>query len=232
MNELWGVVIVAAGRGTRMGTSESKQYLQLGDRPILVHTLQRFQLMKDVSEIVLVVGTEDVERCQQWRDQYNLMKVKTIIAGGTERQHSVYAGLQHIESSWVMVHDGVRPFVSEHAVKACCAKAVEHGAAVLAVPVKDTIKQVNSEGVITATPDRKSLWAIQTPQAFRHDLLLQAHEAALTQGLLGTDDAMVVEWTGLPVVVSEGEYTNIKITTPEDLPWAQQLLSKMENEIT
>jgi len=232
MNELWGVVIVAAGRGTRMGTSESKQYLQLGDRPTLVHTLERFQRMKDVSEIVLVVGAEDVERCQQWRDQYNIMKLNTIIAGGTERQHSVYAGLQHIESSWVMVHDGVRPFVSEHAVKACCAKAVEHGAAVLAVPVKDTIKQVNGEGVITATPDRKSLWAIQTPQAFRHDLLLQAHEAALKQGFLGTDDAMVVEWTGLPVVVSEGEYTNIKITTPEDLPWAEQLLSKMDDELS
>ncbi|MCR8660744.1 2-C-methyl-D-erythritol 4-phosphate cytidylyltransferase [Paenibacillus endoradicis] len=232
MNELWGVVIVAAGRGTRMGTSESKQYLQLGDRPILVHTLERFQMMKDISEIVLVVSAEDVERCQQWRDQYNIMKLKVIIPGGTERQHSVYAGLQHIESSWVMVHDGVRPFVSEYAVKACCAKAVEHGAAVLAVPVKDTIKQVNSEGVITATPDRKSLWAIQTPQAFRHDLLLQAHEDALTKGLLGTDDAMVVEWAGLPVVVSEGEYTNIKITTPEDLPWAEQLLSKMDNEIS
>ena len=231
MNERWGVVIVAAGRGTRMGSHESKQYLQLGDRPILVHTLQRFQMMEDVSEIVLVVGAEDVERCEQWRDQYNIMKLTFIIPGGTERQQSVYAGLQYIESPWVMVHDGVRPFVSEHAVKACCAKAIDHGAAVLAVPVKDTIKQVSSDGVITATPDRKSLWAIQTPQAFRHDLLLQAHEAALAQGLLGTDDAMVVEWAGLPVVVSEGEYTNIKITTPEDLPWAEQLLAKMENDI-
>lgn len=226
MMERWGVVIVAAGRGKRMGTTESKQYLQLGGKPIVVHTLQNFQEMAFIDEIVLVVGADDIARCEAWCEQYRITKVKAIIQGGAERQHSVHAGLRLIESSWVMVHDGVRPFVSEQAVVRCCQQAAAHGAAVLAVPVKDTIKQVNQDGVITATPDRKSLWAIQTPQAFRHDLLLEAHEAAQQVGMLGTDDASVAEWRGATVVVAEGEYTNIKITTPEDLPWAELLLQQ------
>jgi len=226
MMERWGVVVVAAGRGTRMGTAESKQYLQLDGQPIVVHTLQSFQAMAFIDEIVLVVGADDITRCRQWCEQYHITKVKAIIPGGAERQYSVHEGLKNIESQWVLVHDGVRPFVSEQAVERCCKQAIVHGAAVLAVPVKDTIKQVNSEGIITATPDRKSLWAIQTPQAFRHELLLDAHVAAERAGMLGTDDASVVEWRGTKVVVAEGEYTNIKITTPEDLPWAQLLLQE------
>ncbi|MCM3635714.1 2-C-methyl-D-erythritol 4-phosphate cytidylyltransferase [Paenibacillus camelliae] len=228
MMERWGVVVVAAGRGTRMGTAESKQYLQLNGKPIIVHTLQNFQAMAFIDEIVLVVGKDDIARCQQWCEQYRITKVKAIIPGGAERQYSVHAGLEEIKSQWVLVHDGVRPFVTEAAVARCCKQAVIHGAAVLAVPVKDTIKQVNHEGVITATPDRKSLWAIQTPQAFRHELLLDAHVAAEQAGMLGTDDASVAEWRGAKVVVAEGEYTNIKITTPEDLPWAQLLLQNEE----
>jgi len=226
--EQWGAVIVAAGRGKRMGTEESKQYLQLGSKPIIVHTLENFQAMAFINEIVLVVGEDDMARVHSWCQQYGFSKVKTIIAGGAERQHSVHAGLKAITTEWVMVHDGVRPFVSEQAVARCCASAERHLAAVLAVPVKDTIKQVNAEGVITATPDRKSLWAIQTPQAFRHELVLKAHEAAERAGMLGTDDASVVEWNGVNVVVAEGEYTNIKITTPEDLPWAELLLKQRQ----
>lgn len=228
--ERWGVVVVAAGRGTRMGTAESKQYLLLDSKPIIVHTLQSFQAMAFIDEIVLVVGADDIVRCQEWCEQYRITKVKAIIPGGAERQHSVHEGLKRIESQWVLVHDGVRPFVSEQAVARCCKQATIHGAAVLAVPVKDTIKQVNSEGVITATPDRKSLWAIQTPQAFRHELLLDAHAAAQRANMLGTDDASVAEWRGATVVVVEGEYTNIKITTPEDLPWAQLLLQQRYNQ--
>jgi len=225
----WGAVIVAAGRGTRMGTKESKQYLQLGNKPILVHTLEKFQGMDEVAEIVLVVGAEDVERCGEWKLQYGLDKVKAVVAGGAERQHSVYTGLQSVSADWVMVHDGVRPLVSASAVRTCCAAAERTGAAVLAVPVKDTIKQVNDSGVIIATPDRRSLWAIQTPQAFRRSLLVDSHEKAQADAFLGTDDAMVVERLGIPVSVSEGEYTNIKITTPEDLPYAEFLLGTMKH---
>lgn len=222
----WGVIIVAAGRGTRMGTKESKQYLQLADKPILVHTLELFQSMESVKQAVLVVGSDDVERCRSWVLQYGITKVTAVVAGGKERQHSVYCGLKELTCDWVMVHDGVRPLVTAEAVLACCAKAEQSGASVLAVPVKDTIKQVNEAGVIVSTPDRRSLWAIQTPQAFRRVLLLEAHERAFAEQFVGTDDAMVVERMGVSVAVAEGEYTNIKITTPEDLPWAEFLLAK------
>lgn len=230
MNELWSVVIVAAGRGSRMGTKESKQYLQLGDKPILVHTLESFQQMAFVNEIIIVVGPDDIARTEQWCAQYDISKVNAVIAGGAERQDSVYLGVQHVTTPWVMVHDGVRPFVTEQAVKACCEAAHQHDAAVLAVPVKDTIKQVDANGVIEATPDRNSLWAIQTPQAFRHELLLKAHKEAEQARFVGTDDAMVVERLGVKVVVAQGEYANIKITTPEDLPWAEQLLRQRHIE--
>ncbi|MDQ0116394.1 2-C-methyl-D-erythritol 4-phosphate cytidylyltransferase [Paenibacillus harenae] len=227
----WGVVIVAAGSGTRMGTKESKQYLQLADKPILVHTLELFERMDAVKETVLVVGADDVKRCQEWVSHYGFAKVTAVLAGGKERQHSVHIGLKAITAEWVMVHDGVRPLVSAEAVQRCCETAERSEAAVLAVPVKDTIKQVDEAGVITATPDRRSLWAIQTPQAFRHALLLDAHEQAEAAGFIGTDDAMVVERTGAKVTVAEGEYTNIKITTPDDLPWAEFLLAKRRAEL-
>ncbi|MFC5652998.1 2-C-methyl-D-erythritol 4-phosphate cytidylyltransferase [Paenibacillus solisilvae] len=221
----WGIVVVAAGRGTRMGTVESKQYLLLKDKPIIVHTLELFEHMDEVIEIVLVVGAQDLARCEAFVQAYRLTKVTAVLEGGSERQHSVRLGLQALTGSWVMVHDGVRPLVSAKAVRTCMAAALSTEAAVLAVPVKDTIKQVNEAGVIIATPDRRSLWAIQTPQAFRRSLLIQAHEHAEQDGFLGTDDAMLVERLGVPVSVTEGEYTNIKITTPEDLPWAEFLLN-------
>lgn len=227
MAKKWGVVIVAAGRGARMGTKESKQYLRLADKPILVHTLELFQRMDLIREIALVVGHEDIDRCRAWTREYGLSKVAHVLEGGSERQHSVLRGLRALEGSeWVMVHDGVRPLVSEASVEACCEAALASGASVLAVPVKDTIKQVDEAGVIVATPDRRLLWAIQTPQAFRRELLLKAHEQAAAEGFLGTDDAMVVERLGVPVTVAEGEYTNIKITTPEDLPYAEFLLAR------
>ncbi|MUT68162.1 2-C-methyl-D-erythritol 4-phosphate cytidylyltransferase [Paenibacillus sp. NEAU-GSW1] len=230
MNQ-WGVVVVAAGRGSRMGTAESKQYLPLCGKPILVHTLELFQAMDEIAEIVLVVGEGDVPRCNELVQEHGaLHKVTAVVAGGSERQHSVYAGVKAIspDVAWVMVHDGVRPLVAAEAVRNCCAAAERTGAAVLAVPVKDTIKQVNESGVIVSTPDRRSLWAIQTPQAFRRELLAAAHERALAEGFLGTDDAMVVERTGAEVVIAEGDYTNIKITTPDDLPWAAFLMGKRE----
>lgn len=228
MGAKWGVVVVAAGRGTRMGTKESKQYLTLRDKPILVHTLELFEAMEEVAEVVLVAGSGEEERCRRLAAEYGLSKVTAVVSGGSERQHSVYNGVRAVSerTEWVMVHDAVRPFVTPSAVRACCSAAEKAGAAVLAVPVKDTIKQVNESGVIVSTPDRRSLWAIQTPQAFRRELLMEAHEKAREEGFIGTDDAMVVERLGAPVVVAEGDYTNIKITTPDDLPYAEFLLAQ------
>ncbi|MEC0371262.1 2-C-methyl-D-erythritol 4-phosphate cytidylyltransferase [Paenibacillus chibensis] len=219
-----GVVVVSAGRGTRMGTRESKQYLLLQNKPIIIHTLEVFERMPLVQEIVLVTGADDIDRCSAWIAEYGLRKVVKVIPGGRERQESVYKGLMEIGTEWVMVHDGVRPFVEPEHVLACCRQAQLSGAAVLAVKVKDTIKQVSESGIIEATPDRRSLWAIHTPQAFRLSELKKAHELAEADGFTGTDDSMLVERMGVPVAVVEGSYTNIKITTPEDLAYASFML--------
>ncbi|MDF2714974.1 MAG: ispD [Paenibacillus sp.] len=227
-----GVVVVSAGKGSRMGTSESKQYLPLRGKPILVHTLERFQRMPQIESIVLVTGSGDIERCAAYVEQYSLTKVVAVTAGGEERQHSVRIGLARLPEGLdvVAVHDAVRPFVTEARTAECLHKAYEAGGAVLAVPVKDTIKVVDSSGRIQSTPERKSLWAVQTPQAFRLDLLWQAHMQAVRDGFVGTDDAMLVERLGHSVHVVEGDYTNIKITTPDDLLWAERLLQEQQGE--
>lgn len=223
-----GVIVVAAGKGSRMRTKESKQFLLLQDKPVLVHTLIAFQTMDAISSIVLVTGSEHIQRCEAYVEQYGITKVCNVISGGAQRQDSVFRGLQALpeHTEWVLVHDGVRPFINEEMVMRCLHQAFKHEAAVLAVPVKDTIKQIHASGVIEATPDRRSLWAIQTPQAFRRLLLLEAHETAQQAQFVGTDDAMLVERLGVPVHVVEGDYRNIKITTPEDLSWAEFLLQQ------
>ncbi|GGA04431.1 2-C-methyl-D-erythritol 4-phosphate cytidylyltransferase [Paenibacillus marchantiophytorum] len=227
-----GVIIVAAGKGSRMGTAESKQYLQLGQKPILVHTLQLFQNIQEVHEIILVVGEHDIDRCRSYVQDYGLSKTTHVLAGGAERQDSVRRGLDSLQqgTDWVLVHDGVRPFAKKEHVFDCLRKAQEQDAAVLAVPVKDTIKVVDTEKRIQSTPDRRSLWAIQTPQAFRLSVLQEAHERALQENFIGTDDAMLVERIGTTVHVVEGDYYNIKITTPEDLPWAEWILNNVRGE--
>jgi len=224
-----GAVVVAAGRGTRMGTSESKQYLALGGKPILVRTLERFQRMPEISEIVLVTCKEDVARCEAYVREFGLTKVSAVTVGGKERQHSVLAGLRMLSPRIriAAVHDAVRPFFPLEQTAACLKKAEQSGAAVLAVPVKDTIKTVDSSGKVESTPDRNSLWAVQTPQAFRLDLLLLAHRRAEEDGFIGTDDASLVERIGSDVYIVPGDYTNIKITTPDDLLWAERILQQM-----
>ncbi|WP_054956086.1 2-C-methyl-D-erythritol 4-phosphate cytidylyltransferase [Paenibacillus dakarensis] len=226
MSNSFGVVIVAAGKGKRMGTRESKQFLQIEGRPIVVHTLDTFNQLPWLDEIVWVTGSGDVDRCKAWVKDYGLDKVSAVIPGGSERQESVYQGIKQMNTEWVMIHDGVRPFVTREEIESCRETALREGAAVLGVPVKDTIKQVNGQGLITATPERHSLWAVQTPQAFRLSDLLEAHESAEREGFLGTDDAMLLERAGLPVAMAEGKYTNIKITTPEDLEYAAFLKNK------
>lgn len=216
----FGAVIVAAGKGSRMGTRESKQYLILNGKPIIIHTLEVFNRLPWLKEIVLVTGEGEVERCQNWIREYRLDKVSAVITGGSERQQSVHQGIKQISSNWVMIHDGVRPFVTPEEIERCRDAALREGAAVLGVPVKDTIKLVNGQGFIAGTPDRQSLWAIQTPQAFRLSDLLEAHHSAERDGFTGTDDAMLVERLGVPVALVEGEYSNIKITTPDDLEYA------------
>ncbi|MGG6312239.1 2-C-methyl-D-erythritol 4-phosphate cytidylyltransferase [Paenibacillus macerans] len=221
-----GVIVVAAGKGTRMGTAESKQYLMLEKKPIVIHTLEAFDRHPSIAEIVLVTGEQDIDRCRSWIAEFGMTKQVQVIPGGAERQHSVYQGLLQISAPWVLVHDGVRPFVTRERISACYEAAKAHGASVLAVPVKDTIKQADDQGRVAATLDRRSLWAIQTPQAFRRTDLLAAHEQAEIEHFVGTDDSMLIERLGLPVKLVEGLYSNIKITTPEDLDYAEFIRRK------
>jgi 2-C-methyl-D-erythritol 4-phosphate cytidylyltransferase len=232
MNQQFGVVVVAAGKGSRMGSTESKQYLLMDHKPILVHTLEVFQNIDEVSTIVLVVGEGDESRCKLYAEQFKLTKVSAILRGGSERQSSVFKGIRAlpVATAWVLVHDGVRPFVTKEHVLACWQQAIKEGAAVLAVPLKDTVKVVDAAGYIESTPNRRSLWAIQTPQAFRLVDLIAAHERAEADQFIGTDDAMLLERLGSKVAIVEGSYGNIKITTPEDLTWAEYSIQRGKGE--
>ncbi|MGA8943399.1 MAG: 2-C-methyl-D-erythritol 4-phosphate cytidylyltransferase [Thermoactinomyces sp.] len=218
-----GVIIPAAGQGKRMGMGERKQFLQFHDRPIIIHTLALFEGLPEVDEIVVVTRQEEIARTEKMIEEAGLHKVSRVVSGGKERQESVYLGLKQMMTDWVMVHDAVRPFVSREVILRLLNVARMHGAAILAVPVKDTIKMVNEAGIVEETPDRKRLWAVQTPQAFRRDILLSAHEQFLERDTMATDDSMLVEELGIDVRVVEGEYTNIKLTTPDDLYLAEAI---------
>lgn len=225
-------LVVAAGKGRRMGGSISKQYLELAGKPILVHTLLAFERSSLIDEVLLVVGAEDLDRCQTFIDRYELSKLRQIIAGGRERQHSVRLGLQTLADSsesteFVLIHDGVRPFVDDELLERIMHALTvgQRAALVAAIPVKDTIKTVEpTECTIGQTLDRERLWAIQTPQAFRMSLIMEAHLQAEREQYLGTDDAVLAERAGEPVYIVPGDDLNIKVTTPADLLLAEAIL--------
>ena len=220
-------IVVAGGSGSRMGTSTKKQYLKIKDKEILVYTVECFQNMPEIQEIVVVTGTEDLTYVEKLlKDTYKLNKVSYIVAGGKERQDSVYNGIQAAgeKSDYLVIHDGARPLITKEVVRAGLDMAYAHRASIIAVPVKDTIKLVSKDGKVEDTPDRSSLWSVQTPQIFEKELIIHAHEYAKEHGLSVTDDSMLVEAIGVPVYIVEGEYTNIKITTPEDLIIAEKML--------
>jgi 2-C-methyl-D-erythritol 4-phosphate cytidylyltransferase/2-C-methyl-D-erythritol 2,4-cyclodiphosphate synthase len=230
-----GAVIVAAGSGKRMGTALSKQYLPLLGKPIVVHALEAFERSEVVHAAALVVGADDEEYGRELVRRYGLSKVVRVVAGGAERQHSVKRGLDAIVEAlpgveWVLVHDGARPLITPEVIARSLGEAKETGAAIPAVPVKDTIKVADRSLCVAATPERQSLWAVQTPQAFRVEVLARAHEQAVAEGFLGTDDAMLAERIGVKVRIAEGDYRNVKVTTPEDLGLAERLLLERDGE--
>jgi len=226
----WGAVIVAAGRGTRMGSADNKIYLTLEGRPVLAHALAAFESCPAVTSIVIVAAPGEESRIADIVAAERLAKVTAIVAGGAERQDSVYNGLTALRTEGVLVHDAARPLVTSEQIEACCRSAEAHGAAALAVPVKDTIKVSDGDGFIVATPERKTLWGVQTPQAFRREELMDAHRQAIYDGAAATDDAMLLERLGKKVAIVSGDYSNLKITTPEDLPVAELLLSRRRKE--
>ncbi len=222
-----GVVIPAAGIGKRMNSATPKQFLLLNGEPILSHTIQIFEHHPLVSEIIIVTNEQSMAFVTELVTRGSFHKVKDIILGGKERQDSVHQGVLATRAEWVFVHDAVRPFVSEGSINDIATSLMAGKQAVtLAVPVKETVKQVDSSGKITQTLDRASLWSTQTPQAFSRQLLLKAHQYAVEQNLAATDDAMLVETMGEMVYVVKGEYTNIKITTPEDLIIGEAILER------
>ena len=222
-------LVPAAGMGKRMGAGINKQYLELGGMPILARTLRIFEDAPFVDRIVVVMPTDEIGFCrEQVVERYGFRKVSQIVAGGKERQQSVLNGLRALdgcaEDDIVLIHDGVRPFVPPHVVLRSIEVAREQDGALVAVPVKDTVKVVEA-GIVTATPPRETLWLAQTPQAFRYGVIRAAHEIADAEQFLGTDDASLVERLNDKVQVVIGDYRNIKITTPEDLVLAEAFLA-------
>ena len=228
-------IVLAGGSGKRMGSKVHKQYLLLGGKPVLVYSLEVFQDSDYIDEIILVTGAGEEEYCrEQILSPYHITKVKKIVEGGAERYHSVYEGLKAISGSGlVLIHDGARPCVTEEIIGVAIEGARQYGACAVGMPVKDTIKVAGADGFAQATPDRSRLWMIQTPQVFRFQLVREAYSKLMAlppearKGV--TDDAMVVEqMLGRKVYLAEGSYSNIKITTPEDLAIAEVLLGEGE----
>ncbi|MDP4180158.1 MAG: 2-C-methyl-D-erythritol 4-phosphate cytidylyltransferase [Bacillota bacterium] len=219
-------VIVAAGSGTRMKMDKNKMYLEICGEPVLARTLQVFQDCELINEIILVTNSSDIFFCKQHIiDRYGFDKVGKIVAGGKERQNSVFNGLCELNENTgiALIHDGARPFVDEEILKNSINAAREYGSTGVAVPVKDTIKITDEEAFVKDTPDRRTLWAIQTPQAFKYELIYNAHKKALEEGFIGTDDAVLVERMGYRMKLIMGSYFNIKITTREDLAFAEAI---------
>ena len=224
-------IVLAGGSGKRMGTKVHKQYLSLGDAPVLYYSLKTFQESNIIDEIVLVTGNGEEEYCRETIiEKYNLTKVKHIVAGGAERYDSVWNGLKKKKDVYVFIHDGARPFVDEKMIERAYYCVETEWACVAGMPVKDTIKIVDPNKIVKETPDRSAVWMIQTPQVFDVALVQEAYAKLMEKKeKLVTDDAMVVEkMIGHPVKVFEGDYENIKITTPEDLGIAKIFLEKRE----
>lgn len=225
-------IIPSAGLGKRMDGIK-KPYIELEGKPILAHTLEIFQHCQSVNNILVVTAKGDEEYCAvDVIKTYSIDKVTDIVAGGETRQDSVFNALQKLSSNtdMVIVHDAVRPFFTEAMIIESIEQASKYGSAVVAVPVKDTIKEADKDGIVQRTLDRQKLWAIQTPQTFKYDLIFQAHLKARDNGIQATDDASLIEQMGLKVKLIMGSYENIKITTPEDIIIAEAILKSKEKK--
>ena len=228
MNSKISVLIPAAGQGKRMGTSIKKPYLMLGDKPILSHTIERFEQNSVIDEIIVIVDASDFTICNEHViAPFRFRKTRELISGGETRQASVFNGLRTLSDdvNYVVIHDGVRPFINDDIIFRCLEATSECGASVAAVPVKETIKVANKNQYINYTPERDLLWRVQTPQVFRKSLLVEAHNKAIQDGINAPDDATLVEKLGVPVKLVMGSYKNVKLTTPEDLRFAETLLN-------
>jgi len=220
-------VVVAAGKGERMGTALPKPFLPVVGVPLVVHTLRHLIRSSLIKKIVLVVAAEKEALCRELLEQHGPFAIPFVIThGGAERQDSVRLGLSALEPACdiVVIHDAARPFISAEVIEQSIVAAAEYGGALVAIPVKDTIKRVNEEQLVVATVPRQDLWLAQTPQTFRVESIREAHKRAHALGVTATDDAALLEWAGGQVKIVSGDVRNFKITTLEDLQLAEALL--------
>ena len=230
-------IFPAAGKGKRMQAGMNKVLVELEGMPILVRTLARFSRCQAVDRLVVVVAAHEVDFVTDMltgADREFGLKPWQVTAGGSERQYSVWNGIQAVQGAAdddiILVHDAARPLVSEKTILETIRVAEAKGAAIAAVPAKNTIKLCNAAGEVVETPDRSRLWEVQTPQGFRRDILVKANQQAVAEGFLGTDDASLVERLGRKVHIVESDYRNIKLTTPEDRVIAKAFLAAEEDK--
>ena len=221
-------VVPAGGTGIRMGGTVPKQFLELNGKPILYYTLKTLQDCGIISELILVVPEKEYDNaCTDWLGKPEI--VTKVVVGGEKRQDSVYNGFCELspQTEIVLVHDGVRPFLSHQMIQESVDAAREYGAAITAIPVNDTIKKVDDSGLVSKTVDREGLWRVQTPQVFRYELLEEAFKKANSEKFYGTDEGTLIEHLGKPVKIVEGSEQNIKITRPEDLRLGEIFISRV-----
>lgn len=219
-------VIVAAGSGTRMKIPTRKQLVEINDMPVVAHTLRAFENTAVIDEIVIVTKEEDILLMWDIAKTFGISKVTEIVKGGATRTDSVKNGIMAAKGDFVAVHDGVRPCIKPELIEKTVKKALETGAAALGCPVTDTLKKVKENGEISETVSREQLWAIQTPQVFKKDLLLKAYNEGDTDG--ATDDCMLLESIGIKVTMVEGDRSNIKVTVQDDIDLVSSILSRKE----
>lgn len=226
-------VILGGGIGRRMESSVNKVFLPLRGIPAIIRSIAPFTAL--CAGAVVVAAEHELHDMQELLRRYGMDRfVRVVVPGGSERQHSVYNGLKALpeDAECVLIHDGARALVTEDVIRRAMASVEKNGSGIASIPVVDTIKRADDDGLILETPDRSSLYAMQTPQAFRLPLILQAHERAQTDGFLGTDDASLLEHAGMPVYLSPGDRENLKLTTPIDLALAEVILNmRAEKEL-
>jgi len=223
-------IVMAAGSGKRMNSKVQKQFLEVCEKPLIYYALKAFEESR-VDQVILVTGADSIDYCRkEIVERFCFSKVRNVVVGGDERYHSVYNGLQAAKGSdYVLIHDGARPMVTADMINQMVDEVQENKACISGMPVKDTIKMTDCDGVVESTPDRSHMWVVHTPQAFAYALICKAHERFKEAGSPAgvTDDGMLVEiYTDQPVKMVAGSYSNIKVTTPEDLPLAEILLRR------
>ncbi len=223
-------IVLAAGRGSRMNSGIQKQFMELGGCPLIYYALQVFE-HSSVDEVILVTGKNETDWCRrEIVDKYGFCKVRSVVPGGSERYLSVYEGLRAAqEPDIVLIHDGARPFVTDEIINRTIRSALESGSGIAAVPAKDTVRVVDETGTAVLTPPRDRVWMMQTPQAFRYPLIYRAYQELVSRNIQNvTDDAMVLETVlNQEVKIVEGSYSNIKVTTPEDMETARAFLKRV-----